>query len=78
MVLNSDSNNPTPPNNPTTPTNPPSPSSLSRAMVMTSAPFYLNPQTATFSHNLTTPNSFGWTGNNPSLFPNYVRMNPIQ
>ncbi|PNX94123.1 hypothetical protein L195_g017291 [Trifolium pratense] len=78
MVLNSDSNNTTPPNDPTTPTNPPPPLLLSRAMVTSAAPFYLNPQNSTFSPNLTTPNSFGWTGNNPSLFPNYVGMNPIQ
>ncbi|GAU20176.1 hypothetical protein TSUD_352400 [Trifolium subterraneum] len=74
MVLNSESNNPTPPMNPTTPINPPAPSSLSQAMV-TSTPFYHIP---TFSHNLTTPNNFGWTGNHPSLFPNYDGTNPIQ
>ncbi|KAK2352505.1 hypothetical protein P8452_73320 [Trifolium repens] len=78
MVLNSESNNPTPPSNSTTPTNSPTPSSLSQTMV-TSAPFYLNPQISTFSHNLTaTPNSFRWTGNHPNFFSNSVGMNPIQ
>jgi hypothetical protein len=46
--------------------------------MVTSAPFYLNPQTATASHNLATPNNFGWIGHHPNLFPNYVRMNAIQ
>ncbi|WJX23606.1 hypothetical protein P8452_12805 [Trifolium repens] len=77
MTLNSESNNPTPPNNSTAATNLPPPSSLSQTMV-TSAPFYLNPQNATVSHNLATPNNFGWIGHHPNLFPNYVRMNAIQ